>query len=423
VYVIDDYNVPGPTGHSVRLRWRGMLLVLARPFPVAGAFAVVAIFGTISLAITRHAEGAVLMATLVALLSWIGARSDPQRMATVVTWEARDHELRIQYEGFAPLLGEEVVVQFEECHLVEFEIGSEGHGEVGLRCRIVPKGGSVIDLPMTVRNIDTQAKAVDLALRIGAAMGLTGYRVTRCTPRSIRVQLQRDGTPLPARDDDPSYELAHDESVVPLPDYQIAPFRPETYKGPFRLVTWEPGGLVRFERPGPSRLAHVVASVLAGALGHLGGILVAVVSSPIGLTHHPMSDWRVWVMTALGLVGGWVGLHLYWGDIRIEIDWGTRTFTRCDGLGRWEREFGEVAEVLLRGRSTAVQPRGIPKWAYCWCEVILHVGFVDLAIPSTRFRGDPEAPYEMMLPMAVDLAKAMGIPWRWQEDVATRPQA
>lgn len=427
VYVIDAYNVPGPTGHSVRLRWRGLPPQLTGSIGAPTAFRTVmgacVLLGVIVAVIHGNWACASAATTMLLVTAMLGSSRVPPAHCAEVTWEARDRELRIHHGSAIPFLGREDVVPFDQIDLVEFEVGSQGHAEVGLLCRVIPKMGPMIDLPMTVGHVDTQAKAVDLALRVGAAMGLPGYRVTRCTPRSIRVQLERDGTPIPFRDDDPSYELEHDESVAPLPAFQIAPFHPESYRGPFRLVTWEPGRLVLFERPGPSLPARIVACLLAGALGHLGGIIVVEVMSTVGLTHHPMSDWRVWTMTALGLVGGWVGIHLFWGDTSVAIDWTTRRFARRDGLGRWEREFAEVHEVLLRGRSTAVQPRGVPKWAWCWCEVILRVGLVDLVIPSTRFRGDPEAPYEMMLPMAVDLARALGLPWRWHEDITTSPRA
>ena len=427
MYVIDDYNVPGPTGHSVRIVCRGLpprmgaglgltLLAASILMFAAGVFTTRA---TVPIEVPLQLGGVVLF--LVSLFSLVRGREAPE-CPMELTWEARDRELRIGHRGALPVMTTQQVLPFDGIRLIEFHLGAEGRAELPVRCRVLAEGSVPIDVPMSIRHVDRRSKALDLALRIGAAMGFQGYRITRCTPRALRVVLTRPpetglrAGAIPSMDDDPTYEGTSTDGLPEAPAYEIPPFQPWTHAGPYRVLAWSPGHDVRIERSPPSPGSLVVETLIWAFVGFVVAMVVASVYRDYPPRDDPATDACVlagaFVVVILGLgVRQWTR-----GRKTIHVDWASRE-VRVDGfLAHSVTPFRDLRSVVLRGHTSAVWASGgTQPWALNWCELLLWTDTWGIVIPGPRYRGDPDTPLDVMLPMAVDLAKALSLPWTWQD--------
>ncbi len=427
VYVIDDYNVPGPTGHSVRIVWRGLPPVIWAGLTVPVLILCLLIFVVV---VSLAAEFARMQGPLLLVASFgfffilfsVLRRQVAPECPLELTWEARDRELLVSPRGAIPLMSTPLVIPFDRIRVIEFQIGSEGRKEVQIRCRVIPMGSAPIDVPMTIRHVDRRAKALDLALRIGAAMGYQGYRITKCTPRSLRIELTRmtETGPrvgaIPSKDDDPNYEAASTDRLPDVPSYEVPSFQPGTFNGPFRVLAWEPGREVRFERAPPSPASLVIETIVWAFAGFVIAMLVASVCRNYPPRDDPassvcvLSGTYIFVVLCL-LVRQWTR-----GRKRVVIDWSVRE-VRIDGfLAHSVTPFRDLRSIVLRGHTSAVTASGgTQPWAWNWCELVLWTDTWAIVIPGPRYQGDADTPMDVMLPMAVDLAKALGLPWTWHD--------
>ncbi|GEM_PF-5736537 len=427
MYVIDDYNVPGPTGHSVRIVWRGlpprMGASIAVPLLVVCLFLFAA--GVFTRAVRVPMQGPLLLASsfvfFFILFSILRGRGDPE-CPTDLTWEARDQELRIGQRGALPLMTTPRAIPFDQIRVIDFKIGAEGRTGLQIRCRVIPVGSAPFDVPMTIRHVDRRSKALDLALRVGSAMGWRGYRITKCTPRTLRVELTRlhDPGPLagaiPSMDDDPTYDAASMDGLPAVPECQIPSFRPEGFSGPYRVLIWDPGREVRFERTPPTRASLVVETLTWAFAGFNLAVLVVSLREIYPPKEDPGTSACVLagvvVLAALGLfVRQWTR-----GRKTIHIDWAAQEVRIEAFPSHSTTPFRNLRSVVLRGHTSAVTASGgTQPWAWNWCELLLWTDDWAIVIPGPRYQGDSDTPVDVMLPMAVDLAKALGLPWTWQD--------
>lgn len=427
MYVIDDYNVPGPTGHSVRIVWRGLpprigpglaLTLVGASFLMmaAGIFTTRA---TMAFDVPLQLGGILLF--FIGLFSLVRGREAPD-CPTELTWEARDREFRIGRLTALPLMTTPQVIPFDGIRLISFELGAEGRAELQVRCHVLAEGSVPIVVPMSIRYVNRRSKALDLVLRIGAAMGFQGYRITKCTPRALRVMLSRQpetglrAGAIPSMDDDPTYEASSTEGLPVVPEYEIPPFQPWTCAGPYRVLAWSPGHEVRWERTPPSTASRVVETLVWVLVGFIGAMLMASVYRDYAEDDDPATDACVlggaFTVVILGLgVRQWMR-----GPKTIHVDWESRE-VRVDGfLAHSDTPFRDLRSVVLRGHTSAISASGGPQpWAWNWCEMVLWTNTWGLVIPGPRYQGDADKPVDVMLPMAVELAKALGLPWTWQD--------
>lgn len=427
MYVIDDYNVPGPTGHSVRIVWRGLpprigpglgltLVGASILLMAAGIFTTRA---TLAFDVPLQMGGIFLF--LVGTFSLLRGRETPE-VPMELTWEARDRELRIGRLSALPLMTTPQVLPFDGIRLIEFQIGAEGRAELQVRCRVLAEGSVPIDVPMTIRHVDRRSKALDLALRIGAAMGLQGYRITKCTPRALRVVLTRlpetglRAGAIPCMDDDPTYEGTSTEGLPVVPAYEIPPFEPWTYAGPYRVLAWGPGREVRFERSPPSPASLVVETLVWAFAGFVVAMVVAAVYRSYPPRDDPATDACVLSGACAVVILGLAVRQWTRGRKTIQFDWGARE-VRVDGfLAHSVTPFRALRSVVLRGHTSAVSASGgTQPWAWNWCELFLWTDAWPIVMPGPRYQGDADTPFDVMIPMAVDLAKALGVPCTWQD--------
>ena len=140
-----------------------------------------------------------------------------------------------------------------------FRIRGEGRSS-GLESREVVCG---------VEHLDRPEEVVDLALRLGAATGLTFFRTVRSDARDVEMELRRGFESgfreVPAGLGRADY--AKDLVAAParaIADTETVPlFEPRTFRGDHRIAVWTPGSEVRFRKPRePEQYAQKIELVL-----------------------------------------------------------------------------------------------------------------------------------------------------------------
>lgn len=135
--------------------------------------------------------------------------------------------------------------------------------------------------------------------------------------------------------------------------FEIPRFQPSDLAGPWKVTTWDPPRRVSFERS-------------EGCAVHVDGVARQVRTE--GVLHNTITP------------------------------------------------FADLRRIVLRGHSTVVMPDGGPHpWALYWCELEIVSAERSIAVSGPKCWGDPETPHRLMLPLAVELAEAMGLPWSWRE--------
>jgi len=84
--------------------------------------------------------------------------------------------------------------------------------------------------------------------------------------------------------------------------------------------------------------------------------------------------------------------------------------------------FADIKELVLRGhiregvREESAATRRIRHY---WCELVAVTGRGERVIATSRSFDEQEPSYEMMVPMASELAAAIPVPWRWEDFTLT----
>jgi hypothetical protein len=265
----------------------------------------------------------------------------------------------------------------------------------------------------SVAGLDQREEGADLALRLGAAAGFAYHHIVRSDQREIEIEFGRGRggafTPMPEL----RAKADYDRDQVPAEAKAMAaeeatpPFDPASFKGDHRIVVWQPGREVRFRKPtglgaigcAPGLLLLLVGPVyLLWAVGRpgidLGSKLVgAGVLGFFGLVFGGIS-WLV-VSTSLGRT-----VSFDWAERRMEVR----------SLRRRSYAFSQVRAVELK----CVRTTGKGGGSY-YCRLIVQVETptetksVEL-LWTEFYKYDPDTPYRMALPLATDLATALGVP-------------
>lgn len=263
-------------------------------------------------------------------------------------------------------------------------------------------------LQLQVEGLDRRDEAMDLVFRIGRIVEWQAYRVLPNDPRAMTVELfpSGEGTPIPAAAGPADYSKPH-EVFHPAPT-TIPSFDLDRLKGVtrFEVKAWEPGRWVHLaERPrtGP----EWVGALIMGSLAALTVYLVL-----------PKADW-IWAPFAVACA-----LGAAWGVYatrrrEVELDWsaGMARFRR--GRGVRTAPLGDIAEIVLRGRMSLEPSGGNPKYPQpsrpvYFCEMQAILPGADEVLLRTTTSREQDSPYLPTLAAAVELARALNIPWRWE---------
>ena len=273
-----------------------------------------------------------------------------------------------------------------------------------------------------VDDLDKREEVADLAYRMGRAAGLFYGRVLRSDDRDLEVELTRDcltGSESLPRFEGPA-EYAKDvvapQALRAASVEKVPAFVPAEFKGRSKVRVWEPRREVRFQKPaglialgcmpftllaltGPALLLILpndparpaLKFIIAGVLG-LMGLFVAWLASEFASAEAGRAVKLDWARDCLKIRGAFLG----------------KTYALSDIL---ELELRPVRRQVRRGRTGSYH-------AYT-CEVLVHLkpGAVSkgdplLLIETDSFAEDPDTPYRLALPLAVELAEALNVPRR-----------
>jgi len=274
---------------------------------------------------------------------------------------------------------------------------------------------------MAVDGVDRREEVVDLAFRLGKAAGLFYSRVLRSDPRDVELELLRERTPgsesLPLFEKPAEYarDVVLPQALRTASREQGAPFVPADWKGDMAVESWEPRVEVRFRR----RLGIAAVGCLPFTLLVLTGPLFFLFGSPRPEDRLIASA----VLGVFGLVFGGLAILVVATALprRVTLDW---TSGRVEWRGAFRSRsvaLSDVREIELRGIRQYHSSKNSSYHSYR-CAVVAHLrpnpaepapgpGEAEL-VETDRFREDPDTPYRMALPLATELAAALGVPRR-----------
>lgn len=290
------------------------------------------------------------------------------------------------------------------------------HVEILVSVRDGASAARVRTIHFAVEGMDTCEKVADVAFRLGAVLGLRFQRLVHADPRRVGIELAATGgperQPLPVPEGPADLERG---VVSAAAERTIAgqcltgPVDAAAFPSDVRITRWAPGEEVRFDKPlqgmafgclpvalacfaaGPAAayLIHdPMLTVIMTVVGLLFGAL-AVVGITMGLPRHTRIAWRAQDVS----VGGALRKQ------RIRLD-------RVAGLEiLCTRRFQDGRQHQLYHDyrcSVRADVRG---------ERSLETSPVEL-VSTKAFKSDPETPYDAVLPIAMELAEALGVPWR-----------
>ncbi len=372
--------------------------------------------------------GAILLA-LAALFAGFGsAMGDWSRLA----FDAPAGLLEARWAGFFLWGRSTTRIPFDRIVALSIAAGAEGEGVLDLTIEIGYRDGREktreLSAPLRVRALDRRPEAMDLFFRVARILGWKAWRVRRSDPRRLDLEGARERRPgvrdLPAPGEAADYDSDEAVGRIADPGTRTAPFDPAKLGGRFKVAEWKPGHSVRVRRDPIHPMAAVVNGVGAA-------FVVAVVMFwmilPQAADYVPLLVRWYWttVLSAGALAGvaaALASLRLG-GALDVAFDWTDRRMTWREGATGREVPFDRLLRLVLRGwRKKEQETKGSGKdrrtetyWVY-WCELEVHdtAGRGILAV-TDETRDDPDVPYLASLPLAVDLAKSLEIPWRWME--------
>jgi hypothetical protein len=270
---------------------------------------------------------------------------------------------------------------------------------------------------LQVEGVDTREKVADLALRLGAVMGLRYQRVAVSDPRRIEIEMASAAAagleaiaPPEARADYARGVVA--PSAVRLTrEWLMPPLDVPRFPAENPITRWAPGNEVRFDKP---LAAGMVFGCLPVALAFF------LLGPALWLGFHDVA--ATLIGTLLGLLFGAAaaGMALMSLPRHVRISWGERTITVRGALRRRSVPFDRVEALELRCvRQYLSGSRGRNSYNTYECAVdaMVREGTAGPAAPvmlvSTKsFKREPETPYDAALPLTKDLAGALGVEWR-----------
>jgi hypothetical protein len=278
----------------------------------------------------------------------------------------------------------------------------------------------VREVVLRVEGLDRKEEASDLALRLASVLGLGHQRVLSSDPRAIALEFSQasDGPSALAepltRPDYASDQVSEQADALAAPEV-IEAFDPASFQSDYRIETWAPGREIRFQKQS-GLLAHGARIGLALLL-IVPTLVIALKSLAPGLVSSGNVATLGFAALVLLFPFAPIVLFLGVGEVlqarAVVIDWAERQIQRHFLFVRSSRDFAELRAIELqrievRGRRST--------WYYCRLRAQLATPAADskatpsVELVSTSSSPDPDTSYRMALPMATELAKALGLP-------------
>lgn len=280
------------------------------------------------------------------------------------------------------------------------------------------------ELILRVLDLDQAAEVVDFAYRLGAASGLTFAKVVRNDPGAVEIELSPTREPgfSPAPWDLAKADYAKNV-VAPAAREAVAhekvpPFEPRTFPCDHRIRVYEPRSRVVLRKPwGFAALGCLPFTLLV-----LTGPVVFLFARFTTPTEWPM---RLFVSGFVGLFGlmlGGVAMLMVHSALprTVTFDWSSgRAVAR--GTRRFDLAFADLEALELRQiHRVSTGKNSTTHWYYC--AILLHRrssagegGGPTSVVETTHLRDDPDTGYRAALPLATELARALGVERRISE--------
>jgi hypothetical protein len=281
------------------------------------------------------------------------------------------------------------------------------------------------EMKIAVADLDQSAEVVDLAYRVGAACGLPFSRIVRNDVRVVEVELcaarEPGFAPSPftlARADyarDAVAPAAHEA----VSEEKVPAFEPAAFPSDHKVAVYEPGRSVVFRRP--LRLGVMIGCLPFTLLLLLGPAVFVATGYIPNMTIGPRLV-TSFLALVFGLIFGAVAVAAVRSGLprTVSFDWSTRRVTSTAGPA-FDLSFEGISAVELREVHRASRSKNSTTHWY-HCEIVLkhRGGGAETAEPTivveTRHLiDDPDTPFRATLPLATELARALGVPRRLSE--------
>ncbi|MFI5184045.1 MAG: hypothetical protein ACHQNV_06585 [Vicinamibacteria bacterium] len=202
-----------------------------------------------------------------------------------------------------------------------------------------------------------------------------------------------------------------------MPQPEIGRFEPDKFLAADdapKEIEWKPGTWVRLAYSS-GRLFDMIPPIFVTGL--VCGFAAYVAAAWLQL------EWR-WPWALLAFPAG-IGVRTLMERRRVAahvvlFDWNARAVTFSKAGTKETVPFGDLLEIVLRGKSATRANVGNPgRSTVYWCELSATTPGAEHAIAATRTLGSSEGAYQMLAPMAAALGGSLDVPWRWEEFVGT----
>jgi hypothetical protein len=298
------------------------------------------------------------------------------------------------------------------------------------------QGSPPRSLRLFIHGVDTREKVADVGYRLGSLMGLGYQRVLRSDPMRLQIEMQREGGAgwsaaprIEAAADYPRGRIAPEASAAAA-TWTLVGRDPAAFPGETRIQEWSPGREVRLGKPfDPWAIGCLPIALAFLAAGPIAWFLIQDkvqelgVQSAIGILS---------VVTVLGLLFGGLGMVYVFSGLprRVSILWGERLLRVKTPLRSRRVPFDRVAGLdleWLKYDSGGPQGGTGPHTIEFQCSIKALLGEADGAksdsvelLSTSLFKRDPDAPYDVALPLAKELADALNVPLRVVPGGSTR---
>ncbi len=204
-----------------------------------------------------------------------------------------------------------------------------------------------------------------------------------------------------------------------MPEPQLAPepalgrFEPATFKAaneaPVQL-DWQPGTLVRLEFGAGSIVEKIPPIIVTG--------VVTAVAALVAMGWLKLGGGWLWVFLA-GVAGLVVRTGIEKSQLQprqVRFDWSTRSANFSSSGPGTTVPFDRVKELVLRGHVVRLRGDDGDRVGHYWCELIAAAEYGgEHAVAVGRWFHESDPAYQMMAPMAAELAAGLSVPWRWED--------
>lgn len=347
-----------------------------------------------------------------------------------------------------------VQVPLDAIKQLSFAIGAPGEGPLPIEMTLGyrDEAGKLqsLTMPLTVENLSRRAEAMDLLFRMARILGFAAYAINRCNHRLLDVQvLPSTSTPRVAgvprsvdpddedEDEDEDDEEADEYLSIPddrslarygsetsvklkQPPLPAPPLNLEKLKAEVestQVSQWEPPSKVTFFRPAAPPGVMVVLAII-GAIA--GGAIGALPLSPLLIWLAQPWELGQW---GAGLVGACIGapfaVALLWRRMQereVTFDWQAGSVKWHQGDVRGQESLSSIVALELggvRADRTPGLPRPGVRHEYRSQLKVVFKDRDELVIETDRWDSSADAPYLQLLPVTIELSRALEVSWRY----------